>query len=154
MVAFLLRCFGTSLPVIVGRFTRAVSCDRKLHFPFFGSRRLGQHSNSKNELNTGFELFDLRNRALLKLNGCDIGPFLQGLLTHDMDCLLNKNRRSLYAHILNIQGRTLFDVILYRLSERKEDEPSILLECDCTLLESIQKHLKTYRIRRKEFLKV
>lgn len=149
MVVFSFRCIGGSLSGIVVRGAHALGCGRQSYFTVFGSRRCGQHSSSRNESAAGFKLFDLSShRALLRLNGSDTGPFLQGLLTHDMDCLLNKSRRSLYAHILNIQGRTLFDVVLYRLFER-QDEPSILLECDCTVLDSLQKHLKTYKIRRK-----
>ncbi|NWX26822.1 CAF17 transferase, partial [Notiomystis cincta] len=57
--------------------------------------------------------------------------------------------RALYAHALNVQGRCLYDVILYRLHKSTAEEPHILLECDSSVLDSIQKHLKTYKIRRK-----
>ncbi|KFQ71729.1 hypothetical protein N335_09985, partial [Phaethon lepturus] len=58
-------------------------------------------------------------------------------------------RRALYAHVLNVQGRCLYDLILYRLHESPEEEPHILLECDSSVLDAIQKHLKLYKIRRK-----
>ncbi|NWT81005.1 CAF17 transferase, partial [Lanius ludovicianus] len=56
---------------------------------------------------------------------------------------------ALYAHALNVQGRCLYDVILYRLHGSTAEEPHILLECDSSVLDSIQKHLKLYKIRRK-----
>ncbi|NXU53006.1 CAF17 transferase, partial [Turnix velox] len=37
----------------------------------------------------------------------------------------------------------------FRLHESPEEEPHILLECDGSVLEAIQKHLKLYKIRRK-----
>ncbi|NXS95345.1 CAF17 transferase, partial [Jacana jacana] len=84
--------------------------------------------------------------------------FLQGLLTNDVTQLVGEGPapaggaglpRALYAHALNVQGRCLYDLILYRLHENPEEEPHILLECDGGVLEALQKHLKLYKIRRK-----
>lgn len=38
---------------------------------------------------------------------------------------------------------------VFRLPGSTAEEPDILLECDSSVLESIQKHLKLYKIRRK-----
>ncbi|XP_006030137.1 putative transferase CAF17, mitochondrial, partial [Alligator sinensis] len=84
--------------------------------------------------------------------GPEAPAFLQGLLTHDVTRLARAEGavpRALYAHALNVQGRCLYDLILYRLHESQEEEPNILLECDSTVLDSVQKHLKLYKIRRK-----
>ncbi|KAJ7322094.1 hypothetical protein JRQ81_018381 [Phrynocephalus forsythii] len=96
------------------------------------------------------------NRALLRLQGPDAETFLQGLLTNDVARLTeavggasSAPPRALYAHALNVQGRCLYDVILYRIHESPQDEPHILLECDAAALDSLQKHLKLYKIRRK-----
>ncbi|XP_030061058.1 putative transferase CAF17, mitochondrial [Microcaecilia unicolor] len=100
---------------------------------------------------TGFCCFPLGQRRLLRLQGPDTDPFLQGLITSDMKYLRPEaeGRRALYAHLLNLQGRTLYDVILYRLHTQLEEEPDILLECDVSALEPVQKHLKMYKIRKK-----
>ncbi|XP_042658025.1 putative transferase CAF17, mitochondrial isoform X1 [Tyto alba] len=87
-------------------------------------------------------------RALLAVQGADTALFLQGLLTHDVTRLEGRPR-ALYAHALNAQGRCLYDLILYRLHKSPEEEPHILLECDSSVLDAIQKHLKLYKIRRK-----
>ncbi|KAM6102013.1 putative transferase CAF17, mitochondrial [Theristicus caerulescens] len=93
-------------------------------------------------------------RALLDVRGAETALFLQGLLTNDVTRLVAGDAtptppRALYAHALNVQGRCLYDVILYRLHESPEEEPHILLECDGGVLDAIQKHLKLYKIRRK-----
>ncbi|KAM4688628.1 putative transferase CAF17, mitochondrial [Discoglossus pictus] len=86
------------------------------------------------------------NRGLLRFRGPDTNVFLQGLMTNDIEQL---REGALYSHLLNVQGRTLYDVILYRLSKEQNDQADILLECDMSALEPIQKHLKVYNFRRK-----
>ncbi|NXO21173.1 CAF17 transferase, partial [Cisticola juncidis] len=90
-------------------------------------------------------------RALLGLRGADAAVFLQGLLTNDVTQLVAASDAppALYAHALNVQGRCLYDDILYRLHGSTAEEPHILLECDSSVLDSVQKHLKLYKIRRK-----
>lgn len=90
-------------------------------------------------------------RALLGVRGAEAAVFLQGLLTNDVTQLVAAGDAppALYAHALNVQGRCLYDVILYRLHGSTAEEPHILLECDSSVLDSIQKHLKLYKIRRK-----
>lgn len=57
----------------------------------------------------------LLNRALLRLRGPEAATFLQGLLTNDVTQLAEGGAsRAQYAHALNVQGRCLYDVILYR----------------------------------------
>ncbi|XP_068001953.1 putative transferase CAF17, mitochondrial [Melanerpes formicivorus] len=108
------------------------------------------------------------SRALLDVRGAEAAVFLQGLLTNDVTRLVAEGAppatdgsppaadgataalpRALYAHVLNVQGRCLYDVILYRLHQSAEEEPHILLECDSSVLEALHKHLKLYKIRRK-----
>lgn len=54
---------------------------------------------------------------------------------------------SIYALMLNHQGRVLYDVIIYAvLSDTENFE--FLLECDSRVLSDVYKHLKTYRLRK------
>ncbi|XP_066483748.1 putative transferase CAF17, mitochondrial [Tiliqua scincoides] len=94
------------------------------------------------------------SRALLRVHGPEAEAFLQGLLTNDVARLAEAGGasaapRAQYAHALNVQGRSLYDVILYRIQESLQEPPHMLLECDATVLDSFQKHLKLYKIRRK-----
>uniref|UniRef100_A0A8C9QDH6 Iron-sulfur cluster assembly factor IBA57 n=1 Tax=Spermophilus dauricus TaxID=99837 RepID=A0A8C9QDH6_SPEDA len=57
--------------------------------------------------------------------------------------------RAAYAHFLNVQGRTLYDVILYGLPGYAEEASGFFLECDSSVLGALQKHLALYKIRRK-----
>ncbi|NWI99468.1 CAF17 transferase, partial [Crypturellus undulatus] len=90
-------------------------------------------------------------RALLRVRGAEVAPFLQGLLTNDVTRLAGGGEappRALYAHALNVQGRCLCDVILYRL-HRGAEEPHVLLECDGGAQDAALQHLRRYKLRRK-----
>ncbi|XP_008825248.1 putative transferase CAF17, mitochondrial isoform X1 [Nannospalax galili] len=99
--------------------------------------------------------FLLEERALLRVRGPDAAPFLLGLLTNELPLpgpaagAAPPSARAAYAHFLNVQGRTLYDVILYGLPLCTEEAPDFLLECDSSVLGALQKHLSTYKIRRK-----
>uniref|UniRef100_A0A0B8RUZ5 Iron-sulfur cluster assembly factor IBA57, mitochondrial n=1 Tax=Philothamnus irregularis TaxID=1899461 RepID=A0A0B8RUZ5_9SAUR len=96
--------------------------------------------------------FPLSHRALIRLQGPETLPFLQGLLTNDVtpfEEVGGAAPRALYAHALNVQGRCLYDVIAYRLHENEQEGQHVLLECDAGLLDSFRKHLKLYKVRRK-----
>ncbi|NXA40427.1 CAF17 transferase, partial [Eudromia elegans] len=91
-------------------------------------------------------------RALLRVRGAEVAPFLQGLLTNDVTRLAGGDAaapRALYAHALNVQGRCLCDVILYRLHRSAEEEPHVLLECDGSALGAALQHLRRHKLRRK-----
>ncbi|KAM9387244.1 putative transferase CAF17, mitochondrial isoform 1-T1 [Phaethornis superciliosus] len=120
--------------------------------PLPGLRRLGRGGVGGSGSAACFPV----RRSVLEVRGAEAAVFLQGLLTNDVTRLLPGDAasapappRALYAHALNVQGRCLYDVIAYRLHERADEEPHILLECDSGVLDAIQKHLKLYKIRRK-----
>uniref|UniRef100_H2ZXG7 Iron-sulfur cluster assembly factor IBA57, mitochondrial n=2 Tax=Latimeria chalumnae TaxID=7897 RepID=H2ZXG7_LATCH len=101
--------------------------------------------------------YRLSQRDLLAVRGPDSVALLQGLVTNDVELLRpggaagtgEGGRRALYAHLLNVQGRTVADLLLYRQDKAPGQEVSILLECDQAALDMVQKHLKMYKIRKK-----
>ncbi|XP_061110056.1 putative transferase CAF17 homolog, mitochondrial isoform X1 [Conger conger] len=96
-----------------------------------------------------FVCYSLPHRTLIKVQGQDTGSFLQGLVTNDMDLLTKGMQTAMYTHMLNIQGRTIFDIIMYSLKAEQEGETRLLLECDSSVQDALQRHMKMYKIRRK-----
>lgn len=84
----------------------------------------------------------LSSRALVRVaspdHSDDPAAFLQGLLTNDVTGALPA-----YAGLLTPQGKTLFDVIVWR------DGDDMLLDCEAALAEELAKRLSLYRLRRK-----
>ncbi|XP_006894100.1 PREDICTED: putative transferase CAF17, mitochondrial [Elephantulus edwardii] len=110
--------------------------------------------SSDNAIASAWTCFPLSDRALLRVRGPDSVPFLSGLLTNELplpgpgDGTTQPSARVGYAHFLNVQGRTLYDVILYRVQEHAA-VTGFFLECDISVVGTLRKHLMLYRIRRK-----
>lgn len=88
------------------------------------------------------------NRSLVQVNGKEASAFLQGLITNDMNHLL-EGATSMYSMMLNTQGRVVFDTIIY-----KRHEESYVVECDCEKVDHLLRHLKIYKVRRKIDIKL
>jgi folate-binding protein YgfZ len=84
----------------------------------------------------------LDDRAVLRINGADARPFLQGLLTNDVTLLSATS--PLYAGLLSPQGKALFDMLLFLDSA----DDSILVDVAANRAESLAKRLSLYKMRK------
>lgn len=91
----------------------------------------------------------LSKRAVIRLAGRDTVDLLQGLVTSNVVEMTDGYGLIVqYAMMLNVQGRVLYDLILYNQS-RVLTEVCFLVECDASLKEEFIKTIKTFRIRKK-----
>lgn len=86
----------------------------------------------------------LNDRSILRVSGNEASTFLQGLITNDMKQLA-EGTSNIYTLFLNIKGRVMYDAIVYKT----EESNMYYVECDSQVVESLQRHLQMYRIRRK-----
>lgn len=92
----------------------------------------------------GKMLVHLNDRSVLRIRGNEASSFLQGLITNNMKHL-EEGAPSIYTLFLNTKGRVMYDAIVYK----NEKSDSYYIECDSQIAESLQRHLKMYRVRRK-----
>nr|KAG5693483.1 hypothetical protein BaRGS_006473 [Batillaria attramentaria] len=84
---------------------------------------------------------------MVQLTGRDTVDLLQGLVTSNVTELSNTTSTAQYSMMLNVQGRVLYDLILYNNSTAME--VCFLIECDDTVKEDFMKTVKRYKIRKK-----
>lgn len=127
---------------MIGRVSRLVlrTCER--------SRRIGGHQrcsirHSSTKIG-GKTLERLSDRSVLCVSGNEASVFLQGLITNDMKHL-DDGTPNIYTLFLNIRGRVMCDAIVYKGKENY----LYYIECDSQIVDSLQRHLKMYRVRRK-----
>jgi tRNA-modifying protein YgfZ len=83
----------------------------------------------------------LDDRGILAVSGPDRRPFLQGLVSNDIDKITPTVAR--YAALLNAQGRYLHDFMMIEAGE------SILLDTESARLGDLRRRLSIYRLRAK-----
>jgi folate-binding protein YgfZ len=83
----------------------------------------------------------LPSRAVLRLSGADVRPFLQGLISNDVEKV--SPDRAIYAAFLTPQGKFLHDMFI------AADGDDLLLDCEAGRRDDLIKRLKLYRLRSK-----
>lgn len=83
----------------------------------------------------------LADRAVLAIAGADSRPFLQGLLTQDVDRLAPD--RPLYAGLLSPQGKALFDMLLFAGAG-----DSVLVDVAADRAAALARRLGMYKLRK------
>ncbi len=78
-------------------------------------------------------------RGVLRLSGADVLPFLQAIITRDLDELTPGG--AVYGALLTPQGKYLFDFFLVRQGDE------LLLDGEAARLEALTKRLNMYRLR-------
>jgi tRNA-modifying protein YgfZ len=81
----------------------------------------------------------LEDRAVIAIAGPEARPFLQGLITNDVERLSPGN--GIYAALLTPQGKILFDFFLV------EGDGAILIDCLAASRDALLKRLSMYRLR-------
>jgi folate-binding protein YgfZ len=79
----------------------------------------------------------LTDRAVVRLSGDDVRPFLQGLVSNDVMGSL-----PVWAGLLTPQGKCLFDFMIW------PDGDDLLLDCEAQAADELIKRLSIYRLRR------
>ena len=83
----------------------------------------------------------LDDRGILAVSGPDRRPFLQGLVSNDVDKVSPRAAR--YAALLTAQGKYLHDFMMVEADE------SIFLDAEAARLGDLKRRLSMYRLRAK-----
>jgi len=85
----------------------------------------------------------LGDRGVVRVTGADAGPFLQSVVTNDVEKLAAGEAR--YAALLTPQGKILFDFLVVRLPA----DAGFALDCDAEKAADLAKRLGFYKLRAK-----
>ena len=88
----------------------------------------------------------LEDRAVIAITGAQARPFLQGLITNDVEQL--DSGKGLYAALLTPQGKILFDFFLV------EGDGAILIDCWAASRDALVKRLTLYKLRSKVAIEI
>jgi len=112
--------------------------------------KLSQFQVPLTRLSSQWTCTKLSDRSVLQVTGVEASTFLQGLMTNDINTLVEDERRSLYCMFLNTGGRILFDAIISKGVEPDQ----FLLDVDSKASKLAKKHLSLYKVRRKILIKI
>jgi folate-binding protein YgfZ len=82
----------------------------------------------------------LSDRVVVRVAGADARPFLQGLLTNDLDSLAGD--QPIYAGLLSPQGKALFDMLLF------VEDDDVLIDVAAGRADALVRRLSMYRLRK------
>lgn len=89
----------------------------------------------------------LESRGVLRVSGPDARPFLQGMLSNDVDKLAPD--RALWAAFLTPQGKFLHDLFLAQPAAPAPGNEAILLDCEAARRDDLRRRLGIYKLRAK-----
>ena len=81
----------------------------------------------------------LDDRAVIAVTGSEARPFLQGLITNDIERVAPE--RAIYAALLTPQGKILFDFLI------AEGDGALLIDCARASRDALAKRLSMYKLR-------
>ena len=87
----------------------------------------------------GFQAEKLVNRGILKLTGADVRPFLQGIVSNDVERVAPD--RAVWTALLTPQGKYLHDFFICQLDD------ALLLDCELDRREDLAKRLRRFKLR-------
>lgn len=121
-------CLGVYARKCTGRYVCVTFLSGILAPSVIRVKRYSQGTSDGRDATGRFACHHLPHRTVLKIQGQDTSPFLQGIITNDMGLLEEPGLTAMYSHMLNVQGRTLYDIMLYRYST---SIPFIMFTCMC-----------------------
>ena len=83
----------------------------------------------------------LDDRAVIAVSGPEARPFLQGLITNDIESVAPQC--AIYAALLTPQGKILFDFIIV------EGDGALLIDCARAVRDALARRLSLYKLRAK-----
>jgi len=89
----------------------------------------------------------LESRGVLRVSGPDARPFLQGMVSNDVDKLTAE--RALWAAFLTPQGKFLHDLFLVQAPAQDGGGEAILLDCEAARRDDLKRRLGIYKLRAK-----
>jgi transferase CAF17, mitochondrial len=123
-------------------------CRGNPRLPFFRQRR-SLSSTSGDETPHSKGITRLADRRLVSITGKDAAKLLQGLITNNIETLLEENRSGFYAAFLNSHGRLLTDSFIYRIPKTHVDngKDGFWIEVDESLVKILCQYLQRHRLR-------
>jgi hypothetical protein len=89
----------------------------------------------------------LQSRGVLRVSGPDARPFLQGMISNDVDKLTPE--RALWAAFLTPQGKFLHDLFLVQPPAPESGVEVLLLDCEAARRDDLLRRLGIYKLRAK-----